>query len=258
MHPILFSFKGLTVHTYGLMAGLGFIAAIFTATYCGRKNQIKGEDISDLALYIMISAIIGARLFYVLVEPGFFMANPLEIFKVWNGGLVFYGGFILAVITSIVFVKLRSLDLGKTADSIAPGIAIGHSFGRIGCFFAGCCYGKATDLPFGIVFNNSNSLAPTGVCLHPTQIYSSLSNFFIFLVLIYFMGKKKKDGDVFLLYLFLYGVLRMIIEYFRGDNRGELIFNILSTSQFIGIVAVLTAISLFVLSRRLLLKEKNG
>jgi phosphatidylglycerol:prolipoprotein diacylglycerol transferase len=232
------------------MAAIGFLAAIIVSGFLAKKENIKKDDISDLAVYVILSAVIGARLFYFFVEPKFFLENPLEIFKIWKGGLVFYGGFIFGLAGAVFFIKKRNLPLGKTADIIAPALALGHGIGRIGCFFAGCCYGKPTSLPIGIVFKNPDALAPLNISLHPVQLYSVISNLFIFGVLMFFFTKKKKDGDVFLLYLFLYGILRMIIEYFRGDNRGDFIFNILSVSQFIGLLAVLSAVFIYVFKNR--------
>jgi len=254
MHPVFFEYRSIVIHTYGVMAAIGFLSALIVAGFLAKKETIKKDDISDLAVCVILSAIIGARLFYFFVEPQFFLDNPLEIFKIWKGGLVFYGGFIFGVGGSFIFIKKRNLPLGKTADIIAPALALGHGIGRTGCFFAGCCYGKPTSLPIGIVFKNPDALAPLNISLHPVQLYSVVSNFFLFAVLMFFFTKKKKDGDVFLLYLFLYGILRMIIEYFRGDNRGEFIFNILSVSQFIGLLAVLSAVLIYVFKNR---KNKN-
>ncbi|MDY0132501.1 MAG: prolipoprotein diacylglyceryl transferase [Desulforegulaceae bacterium] len=245
MHPVFFEFKSFVIHTYGIMAALGFLFAIMVSGFLAKKENIKKNEISDLAVYIILSAIIGARVFYFFVEPEYFLKNPIEIFKIWKGGLVFYGGFVFGLLGAFIFIKKRKLPFGKTADIIAPALALGHGIGRIGCFFAGCCYGRPTELPIGIVFKNPEALAPLNLSLHPVQIYSVLSNFFLFAVLIFFYKRKKNDGDVFLLYLFLYGILRMIIEYFRGDNRGEFILGVFSLSQFIGFLAVISAVLIY-------------
>ncbi|PIE75218.1 MAG: prolipoprotein diacylglyceryl transferase [Deltaproteobacteria bacterium] len=251
MHPVFFHFEPLniTIHTYGVMAAAGFFLAIMTASFFAEKEGIKKDFILDLSTYIIISAIIGARVFYLFVDPSYFFAHPIEIFKIWKGGLVFYGGFIFAAFTALIFIKLKGLPLGKISDIAAPSLAIGHAVGRIGCFFAGCCYGRPTDLPIGIIFKDEHSLAPLNACLHPTQLYSVISNFLIFIIMVIFFRLKKRDGDVFLLYLFLYGISRTIIEYFRGDNRGELFFGILSLSQFIGITASSAALLIFIFQR---------
>lgn len=250
MHPVFFEYKSIVIHTYGVMAAIGFLCAIIVSGFLAGKENIKKDDISDLAVYVILSAVIGARVFYFFVEPRYFLENPFEIFKIWKGGLVFYGGFIFGLAGALVFIKKRNLPLGKTADVIAPALALGHGIGRTGCFFAGCCYGKPTSLPIGIVFKNPDALAPLNISLHPVQLYSVVSNIFLFGVLMFFYKKKKNDGDVFLLYLFLYGILRMIIEYFRGDNRGDFILGIFSVSQFIGLMAVLSACLIYVLKTR--------
>lgn len=250
MHPVFLEFKYIVIHTYGVMAALGFMSALISANYFGNKQGIKKDNISDLAVYVILSAVIGARVFYVFVAPEYFLKNPIEVLKIWKGGLVFYGGFVFAVIAALSFIKLKNMDLGKTADAIAPGLALGHGIGRIGCFFAGCCYGKHTDLPIGVVFKDPNSLAPLNESLHPTQLYSFLGNFIIFLILCVVFKRKKRDGDIFLLYLLLYGSFRVFIEYFRGDNRGSFIFGILSVSQLIGLTAILISISVYFYQRK--------
>jgi phosphatidylglycerol:prolipoprotein diacylglycerol transferase len=256
MHPVFFEYKSIVIHTYGVMAAIGFLFAIIVSTFLAQKENIKKDDISDLSVYVVLFSVIGARIFYFFVEPEYFLNNPLEIFKIWNGGLVFYGGFIFGVAGALFFIKKRNLPLGKTADIIAPALALGHAIGRTGCFFAGCCYGKPTDLPIGIVFKNPKALAPLNQSLHPVQLYSSALNFLLFAVLIIFFTKKKKDGDVFILYLLMYGISRIILEYFRGDNRGEFILGLFSTSQFIGFLAAFSAVVIYVLKSKKLRTEK--
>lgn len=132
---------------------------------------------------------------------------------------------------------------------MAPSLAIGHSIGRLGCFFAGCCYGKACDLPWAVTFTNPDSLAPIGVPLHPTQLYSALTNLFIFIFLCFFRGRKKFDGQLFWIYVLLYGVARSILEIFRGDFRGEPVFGILSVSQTIGCIMAVFAVVMLIYLR---------
>ncbi|MBU4010565.1 MAG: prolipoprotein diacylglyceryl transferase, partial [Proteobacteria bacterium] len=216
MYPILFKIGPLSIYTYGFFIALGFLAGIFFAV---KEAKRVGEDpdmIMDLCFYILVSAIIGSRLFYVATNPRLFIDNPVEIFKVWNGGLVFYGGFIAAFITGIVYFKAKKIPVMKTLDILAPSVVLAHSFGRIGCFFAGCCYGKYCELPWAVTFNNAHSLAPTGISIHPTQLYLALNNLIIFLFLVFFRKRKKFDGQVFLIYVLVYGITRSIIEIFRA------------------------------------------
>jgi phosphatidylglycerol:prolipoprotein diacylglycerol transferase len=137
----------------------------------------------------------------------------------------------------------------KTTDIMAPSLALGQALGRMGCFFAGCCYGKTCDLPWAVTFTRPDTLAPIGIPIHPTQLYSALSNFIIFLFLFSFRKKKKFEGQLFWSYVFLYGVTRSIIEIFRGDFRGELVFNVLSISQATGCVMAILAVIMIVYLR---------
>ena len=244
MHPILFKISFFTIYTYGFFVGLGFITGLSFTTKHAKKYNIPQEQIIDIFSVILISSIIGARFFYVFLNFSDFTNDYLSIFKIWNGGFVFYGGFIFAVIASFLYIKKKKLLLGQIADIIAPSIALSHSIGRIGCFFAGCCYGKQCDLPWAIMFKNSNSLAPIGIYVHPTQIYSVFSNLFIFFILLKIEKRKKNNGIVFWSYIMLYGIFRFFIEIFRGDPRGH-ILNFISTSQTIGILMVLSALCMF-------------
>lgn len=251
MHPILFKFGKITIYTYGFFVALAFLVAIFVAKYEARRLGESDEKIMDLAFWVLIAAIIGSRFFYVITTPQIFIADPLEIFRLWNGGLVFYGGFIAALITSIVYLKKNHMPLWQTADIFAPALAIGHCIGRIGCLAAGCCYGKACDLPWAVTFEHAHSLAPVGIPLHPTQLYAVLSNLLIFIFLMAFRRHKKFAGQLFLLYVMIYGIARSLVEVLRGDFRGDFVFGILSVSQFIGLsMAIFAGIMLFVLGRR--------
>ena len=251
MHPVLIQFGRFTIYTYGLFVALGFLTGIAVARHEARRLGEQEEKIMDLAFWVLIGAIVGARLFYVATVPATYMKHPLEILKVWNGGLVFYGGFIVATIAAFFYMKMHHMAAGRTADIIAPAIAIGHSIGRIGCFFAGCCYGQTCDLPWAVTFTDAHSLAPTGVPLHPAQLYAVFGNLLIFVFLMMFRPYKRFAGQLFLLYIMFYGLMRALIEIFRGDFRGDFIFGILSVSQFIGLsMALIAAVLLVVLLRR--------
>lgn len=254
MHPVLIKIGALSVHTYGFFMAVGFIAGILLA-----KNEAKrlGEDpnnIVDVSFYVLIAAIIGSRLFYVAINYDIFLKNPVEIFKIWKGGLVFYGGFIVAFIVAVIYLKKNKMPLWKTGDIVAPSLAIGHFFGRLGCFSAGCCYGKSCELPWAVTFTHPQSLAPIGIPLHPTQLYSAAGNLIIFSLLWSFRRKKKFDGQIFWLYVLLYGIVRSFVEIFRGDFRGHFFFGIFSVSQVIG--ATMATIAIVMLIR--LAKQKHA
>jgi phosphatidylglycerol:prolipoprotein diacylglycerol transferase len=244
MHPVLLKIGPIAIYTYGLFVALGVVAWMFIS----KKEAVRlGQDegpITDLCFLIVVSSMLGARLFYVAVNPEMFLENPLEIFKIWNGGLVFYGGFIAAVVVAMLYLKKRRMPIWQTADVLAPGLAAGHALGRVGCFFAGCCYGKTCDLPWSVTFSDSLSLAPLGIPLHPTQLYEVANNLVLFVVLWLFRRRKTFDGQVFWIYLLMYGFTRAVLEIFRGDPRGLFFNGNLSVSQIIGIALAVLAIGM--------------
>ena len=250
MHPILFKIGPITIYTYGVLIATAFFLGLALAA---RQARVEGEDpqkIMDLSFYILISAIVGSRLLYIVVEYKEYISNPLRIFKVWEGGLVFYGGFIMAMAVVIIYIRKHEMNLWKVGDILAPSVAIGQGVGRLGCFFAGCCYGRETEVPWPFIFKDPNTLAPMDVHLHPTQLYDSANGFIIFAILLILRKFKKFDGQLFWTYTLLYAVGRFIVEIFRGDERGFVIESFLSTSQFI-------AIPLFILSLAMLIRLKQ-
>ncbi len=249
MYPVLFTIPvlgGLKLHTYGLMVALGFLVGIFWVGRESKRVGMSSEKLMDLAFYIIVSAIIGSRLLYVLVEePGMLWSKPLEFFKVWEGGLVFYGGLIGAVVTSVWYMWKHQLNFWKVADIFMPGVAIGHAIGRLGCFAAGCCYGKAAPHStwWTVVFPlEGEGLAPGGIPLYPTQLMESGAELVIFLILVYFSRKKKFDGQILLMYLILYSIVRTILEMLRGDFSRGFVFGEVSTSQFVSFIIIISAI----------------
>jgi phosphatidylglycerol:prolipoprotein diacylglycerol transferase len=253
MHPILIRLGPLTIHTYGFLIAVGFLVGIWLALLQARKEGISSDRIVDLSFYILLAAIIGSRVLFVAVNYSHYMENPVDVFKIWEGGLVFYGGVLFAVPTAVWYVKKNGMGVWSTADIFAPSIAVGHVFGRLGCLAAGCCFGKtAQSLPWGIVFSDPDCLAPTNVLLHPTQLYESAGELTNFLILITLRRYKSFDGQVFMTYLLLYSVLRFIVEFFRGDVGRGFFIDGLSVSQGISIIMFLVAVAGF-----LVLKSKR-
>jgi len=209
----------------------------------------------DLCFCLLIAALVGSRLFYIAANPGIFFQDPLEIIKIQNGGLVFYGGFIAALIAGLIYMKVAAMPLWKTADIMAPSIAIGQFLGMLGCFFAGCCYGRACDFSWAVTFMHPESLAPTGIPLHPVQLYFSLNYLIIYGLLLFVRRYKKFDGQLFWVYVLLYGVTFAIIETFRGDIQSFAISGALSVSQTIGAALAMIAAVMIMLLRRS--PEKN-
>jgi phosphatidylglycerol:prolipoprotein diacylglycerol transferase len=246
MHPILFQVFGIKLYSYGLFAAFAFLAAFFYISSMVKKTKpllMKQDALQNLFLYCAAMAIFGARLLYVLMNFQTFYQAPLDIFKIWEGGLVYYGGFVFAVSFVIFYFKKYKVPILKFSDIIAPALALGHALGRIGCFFAGCCYGKPCDLPWSVVFSNADSLALKNVHIHPTQLYEFLFNCLIFIILHLYNKKAHKDGKTAAFYLIMYSFMRFIIEFFRGDERGEFFLG-LSPAQNISIILFILGASL--------------
>jgi phosphatidylglycerol:prolipoprotein diacylglycerol transferase len=248
MYPILVRFGDLTLHTYGVLVASGFLLAVLLARREAHRTGIDPELILDLSFYLLLAALVGSRLFYVLGNWAEFAENPIDIIKFWRGGLVFYGGLIFAFFIGLWYVRKHQLNFSMMADLIAPSIAIGQALGRLGCFSAGCCYGKPATGFGAVTFRDPNSLAPLGIPLYPTQLYESAATFGIFLALIFLRRTKRLQGQLFWFYLLFYSTARFIIEFYRGDPRGWAIPNVLSTAQAIGIPAALLA--LFMILRK--------
>ncbi len=257
MHPILLKIGGITLHTYGFFVAMGFLGGILLARSEAKRLGVDPEKVMDLCFYILIAAIVGSRLFYVAVNYELFLSNPLDVFKIWSGGLVFYGGFIAAFFTAFIYLRIHKMPVWTTADIAAPSLAIGHFLGRLGCFSAGCCFGRECDLPWAVTFTHPETLAPIGIPIHPTQLYSSISNLIIFFFLWFFRKHTKFHGQLFWIYVLLYGITRSFIEVFRGDFRGNPVFELLSVSQTIGIsMSVIAVIMLISISSATKTKER--
>jgi len=241
MFPTLFKLGPVEIHTYGVFVALGFFIGFKVLLYYGKKINISASLIESLTFLVFIFSIIGARIFYVLISWGEFRDNFLDVFKVWQGGLVFWGGFLGGALTVIIFALKNKISIWKMGDAFAPALAIGHALGRIGCFFAGCCYGKPNDSFFGVLFPKE-SLAPCDVKRLPTQLISAVLLLILFFILKYFWNKKRFDGQVMLVYVILYSLGRFFIEFFRGDFRGYMILGITPTQ----IVAIIVFVISFV------------
>ena len=244
MHPILFSIDGLTLYTYGLFMSVAFLVSFGWGLWEVKRRGLPVETGIDLTFWALISGLLFSRLFYVLVNLPFFVANPLRAFMIWEGGLVWYGAFFGAVAAGALFFRARKLNGWLWADIAAPFFALGQGIGRIGCFMAGCCYGRPTDLCWGVVFTESE-IAPLGVPLHPTQLYAVIANILLFAFL--FQRRKRSGfyGEQILAYVILYAVIRSILEVFRDDPRGLWLGGAVSTSQLIAAVAVAAAAGLY-------------
>lgn len=241
MHPDLFSIGPFTLHTYGLFVALGFIAGILITIKLGKSAGIQSNSVMDMGFIIILTGLIGSRLVYIIINFSHYFHNPLDILKLWQGGLVFSGGLVAVIIVMLLYARHHKLNIWTMGDLWAPAAIVGQAIGRIGCFFAGCCYGKPTDVPWAVIFTNPKSIAILDIPIHPTQLYSSLSNFIIFVILLILHSKKKFEGQVFIWFLILHGTARLFIENFRGDPRG-IITQDLTTTQFIAIIELIAGV----------------
>lgn len=253
MLPYLISIGPFHLPTYGTLLTVAFLLGIYTAIRLGRRAGVSSAHILDFSSWVIIVAVIGAKVLLVLTLWSYYQEHPGEIFSfaTLKKGGVFYGGFLAALFFAIWYVRTQKLSFWKFADVLSPSVALGTAITRLGCFSAGCDYGTRTTLPWGVVFTsavaNENTGVPLGVRLHPTQLYLLFMNLAIFGVLLWWFPRKRRNGDIFLGYLGLYALGRFSLEFLRGDeNRGFVFNHLLSTSQFIallvlaGIAAVFT------------------
>ncbi len=240
MYNDILTIGGVTVHGYGLAIGIGFVCAIFLAQGRAKKRGLDEDRLFTMALLVMIFGFVGAKLLYCIVELQSVLDNPMILLT--GGGFVIYGGIIGGSAAILIYCRIRKLSFLTYLDLLVPSVALAQGFGRIGCFLAGCCYGRETDSAFSIVFQNS-LYAPNGIKLFPTQLMSSAGDFLIALILLLYAKNDRKKGKTGGLYLILYSVGRFLIEFFRNDERGAV--GPLSTAQFVSIFILLLGLLLF-------------
>lgn len=249
MAPVLFEIGPFTLHSYGLLVALGFLIGVVWSVRLAPRYGLNPTDIQDLCFYLVLAALIGSRLWFVGIAWDHYQNNLLNIFKIWEGGLVFYGGLIFAIFTAIVFMGVKRMPMFRTGDLIAPGLALGQAVGRIGCLAAGCCYGAHSDLPWAITFNHEKSLAPLNVSLHPAQLYATLGLLCIFIILILIQRRRSFDGQIFWTYGLLHGLFRPFLETVRGDFRGPSVAAGLTSTQLASLsLALVSAVILLFLA----------
>ncbi|MFN8062912.1 MAG: prolipoprotein diacylglyceryl transferase [Vicinamibacterales bacterium] len=242
MFPRLFELGPLTVYTYGVLLAAGYLSGLQFALHRAKARGLDGTRVMDLGIAIIISALVGAKLLLVVVDFDYFRHNPRELLSIARSGGVFYGGLILAVAVAFWYMRRHRLPLWSTCDAFAPGIALGYVIGRVGCFMAGCCYGRPTSVPWAVRFTSplaaENVGTPLNVDLHPTQLYEAGAGVLILLGLLALERRGRGfEGRTFWSYMVLYGISRFIIEFYRGDERG-VVFGTLPTSQFISLLIV--------------------
>ena len=254
-HPI--QIGSLAIHWYGILVALGFLAGLWTASRRSPRDGIASETILDSGPWLIIGSILGARALYVFTfwrEE--FAGQPfLNMFMVWRGGLVFYGGLIGACLATILFARLKKIPLWKLADTLSPSIPLGYVFGRLGCLMNGCCYGRECHLPWAIRYPVGHDTHPSGlpaIPVHPTQIYDSLLSLGLYLGLAWLYRRKKFDGQVFATYLIAYACLRSLVELFRGDypSNQRLLSGVVTPAHLVSVGILLAGVVLFWLLRK--------
>ena len=247
MRPTLFKIGPLPIHGYGLMMAIAFLLATYIAARRAEKDGIPSQTIFDLGLLLLVSAVVGSRVFHILQHPGSY-GSIMDIVGIWRGGLsglAFYGGFILALVAGILYLRWKKLPVAKVLDIFAPSLMLGVGIGRIGCFLAGCCFGKPTSLPWGITFpENSLPALELGrvAKVHPTQLYSFMSLFSIFVILLILRKHIKLKGMLFLLSVLMYSIHRFLIDFMRYYTADEYTGK-LATSQVMSIIVGIAGIA---------------
>lgn len=251
MFPIIHITNDIYIPTYLLTISLTCCLLLLWVVRRTKLQNLNRTLALDFSLVLMIGAFLGARLFHVLYEsPDYYREMPIAFFYFWQGGFVFYGGLIGAILLGITFAKMRKVSpISNWFDFFAPIISLGYALGRIGCLLAGCCYGTVCDLPWGIHFSSLHE--PTNVLRHPTQLYSTAMELIIVFILLtierYRNSKKifsvfNQSGNLFFLWLCLHGIGRLIVESFRGDFRGEYLMH-LSVSSWFSLVIIIIGLN---------------
>lgn len=254
MHPILFEVRGFPVYTYGVLLAAAYLLGLQFALMRSRTRGLDPNRVMDLGIWVIVSALVGAKLLLLIVDFDTFSRSPAELLTLLRSAGVFYGGLIAAVGVALWYLRRHRMPMWTVTDVFAPGIALGHVVGRLGCLFAGCCFGKPTTLPWGITFTNryaaDNVGTPLNEPLHPTQLYEAGAELLILGALLWLERRGRSfPGRTFWSYMLFYGASRFAIEFFRGDTRGMV--GPLSTSQFVSMLIVpLSIVMLFLLSRR--------
>ena len=238
MYNDLFTIFGLTVHGYGLMIGLGVVGALMMAWHRSKARGLSDDTATSMVLLAVIVGFIGAKIFFVLTHMEDFRRDPWG--SLGSEGFVVYGGVIFGTLACWVYSKMKKERFLVWADILLPGVALAQGLGRIGCFLAGCCYGRPTDSCLGVVFP-PHSMAPAGVPLVPTQLISSAGDLLLCGILLAYDRRKHRAGGVLAVYLSLYSVGRFLVEYLRDDYRGSV--GALSASQFIAILVLIGAVA---------------
>jgi len=236
MYPKLFSIGSFFIPTYGVLVALGFLAGLLITMRLATRAGLSADKVTNLAVYCAIAGVLGAKLFMFLFDWSYYWQNPGEIFTMGTlqAAGVFHGGFIAALVVAFFYMRKHKLAVLPTMDIFAPGVAIGQAIGRLGCFAAGCCWGRECDLPWGVHFRSDFAApVPLDKALHPVQLYESFCNFLLFALLYKLSARPHRPGKIIGLYLVIYSTVRFCVEFFRNHEQA-LILN-LSLTQWISL-----------------------
>jgi phosphatidylglycerol:prolipoprotein diacylglycerol transferase len=244
-----------TLHTYGFLLAVAFLAGLWVASRQAKRAGLDANRITDMAVWVLIAGLLGAKLLLVLVDWRHYGTNPREALALLQSGGVFYGGLLGGIAVAWWYVRRHRLPGWATADVLAPGLVLGQAIGRLGCFSAGCCWGKATQVPWAVTFTDVYAARAVGTPMdtpvHPVQVYESVAAFLVFFFLLWLAPRKRFHGQVVLAYVSLYSAVRFGLEFLRGDaDRGSWLGGAVSTSQVIAVLLLLGAAVLLPRLRR--------
>jgi phosphatidylglycerol:prolipoprotein diacylglycerol transferase len=273
LRPVLFSLRWSghewALHTYGIAIAVGFLVAILVGVRTARRTGEDADRVRDLCFWLLVSSLLGSRLLFIITNIPTYVRlcrdehDCLRAFHFWEGGLVFFGGFFAALATAVWFTRRYKMNFWRVADVLSPSVALGHFFGRLGCFAAGCCWGRETHLPWAVRFGRASLVHQDYVArgllsansdvtppLHPVQLYEAFGELVIFFALTTWLRRKRWDGQILVAYLVLYSLLRFAIELYRGDAARGFVVAGLSTSQFIALLTLPLALAIAFFARR--------
>lgn len=254
MHPVIAELGPITIYSYGIMVAIAFIVGIYFARLEALRKSIKPDIIYDLVFFLAIGSLIGARLYYLAVfDPSSFIKEPISVLKIWQGGLAIHGAILGGIIASVLFAGSRRMSFWKLADLVAPSVILGQAIGRVGCFLNGCCFGVPTGSIFGMRFPKDSlpDIAFAGLPVHPTQLYELALDLAGFFILWSMRRKLRFDGGLFLIYLMMYSIIRLMVSGLRGDSLYIWGSNI-KIAQTISVVIFAIAVLIF------LKRQKNA
>lgn len=264
MHPKLFIFDSFFLPTYGVLVALGFLVGFWVTIRLARQSPIEPERVANLIIYSAFAGILGSKLTLILLEFNYYRQHPAEIFSLstLQSGGVYYGGLAAALITGAIYLRVHRLPILAAGDLVAPGIAIGFTIGRLGCFSAGCCWGLQTNLPWAVIFRDPEAHrlvgVPLNVPLHPTQLYEALGSLLIFILLWRLYRRPHPDGLIIGLYLVLYGALRFVVEFVRYHAQPNWFHSPLSNAQTLSVVAMVVGTILVHRAHRQAISQAAG